>query len=140
MSVQESVHNPSIQEEEAPPGAILEVALLAYPVVLQTLAETGMHVIDTAMIGKLGTTALGACGFSGTWIWTLLVPFAGIASGVQTFVARHDGAKERNQCGGWVWQAFWMGAPAITLWSALIVLFLQWRPAGLFVTRSRSLD
>ena len=23
---------------------------------------------------------------------------------------------------------------------ALIVLFLQWRPAGLFVTRSRSLD
>ena len=83
-----------------------------------------MHVIDTAMIGKLGPSALAACGFSGTWIWTLLVPFAGIASGVQTFVARHDGAKQRNQCGGWVWQAFWMGAPAITLWSMLIALFL----------------
>jgi MATE family multidrug resistance protein len=122
MSVQESVHIKPLQE--APPGAIVEVAQLAFPVVLQTLAETAMHVIDTAMIGKLGTSALGACGFSGTWIWTLLVPFAGIASGVQTFVARHDGAKQRNQCGGWVWQAFWMGAPAITLWSALIVLFL----------------
>jgi len=124
MSVQESVHNQPIQEDEAPPGAILEVAMLAYPVVLQTLAETLMHVIDTAMIGKLGTAALGACGFSGTWIWTLLVPFAGIASGVQTFVARHDGAKQRNLCGGWVWQAMWMGTPAIILWSALIALFL----------------
>ena len=110
---------------ESKPGNVLEVAQLAYPVVLQSLAETVMHVIDTAMIGKLGTTALGAVGFSGTWIWTLLVPFAGIASGVQTFVSRHDGAREHAQCGNWVWQAFWLAMPAITLWSALITLFLS---------------
>lgn len=109
---------------KAPKGAISEVALLAYPVVLQTLAETVMHVIDSAMIGKLGTTSLAAVGFSGTWIWTLLVPFAGIASGVQTFVSRHDGAKEHTRCGPWVWQAFWLAMPAITLWSALITLLL----------------
>jgi len=105
-------------------GTISEVAKLAYPIVLQTLAECIMHVVDTAMIGKLGTTALGAVGFSGTWIWTLLVPFAGIASGVQTFVSRHAGAEEQHKCGPWVWQALWLTLPAITLWSALIALFL----------------
>ncbi|MET0386711.1 MAG: MATE family efflux transporter [Polyangiales bacterium] len=111
-------------QTEAPPGAVREVAALAYPVVLQTLAETVMHVIDTAMVGKLGTTSLGAVGFSGTWIWTLLVPFAGIASGVQTFVSRHDGAKQHDQTGAWVWHALWVTIPAAIVWSALVALFL----------------
>lgn len=105
-------------------GTVSEVAKIAYPVVLQSLAECSMHFVDTAMIGKLGTTALGAVGFSGTWIWTLLVPFAGIASGVQTFVSRHFGAEEHEKCGAWVWQALWLTMPAITLWSVLIALFL----------------
>ena len=34
-------------------GDVSEVALLAYPVVLQTMAETAMQVIDTAMVGRL---------------------------------------------------------------------------------------
>jgi MATE family multidrug resistance protein len=122
MFVEETI--PTTKRTEAPPGAIGEVAQLAYPVVLQTLAETAMHVIDTAMVGKLGVTALGAVGFSGTWIWTLLVPFAGIASGVQTFVSRHDGAKEHKQCGAWVWHAFWAATPLITLWSVIVTLLL----------------
>jgi multidrug resistance protein, MATE family len=105
-------------------GTLSEVAKLAYPVVLQSLAECIMHVVDTAMIGKLGTSALGAVGFSGTWIWTLMVPFAGIASGVQTFVSRNFGAEEEHKCGAWVWQALWLTMPAIILWSALIALFL----------------
>jgi MATE family multidrug resistance protein len=105
-------------------GTIGEVAKLAYPIVLQTLAECIMHVVDTAMIGKLGTTALGAVGFSGTWIWTLLVPFAGIASGVQTFVSRNAGAAQQRECGPWVWHALWLTLPAITLWSLMIALFL----------------
>lgn len=122
MSFARSVYSPSLTQ--APPGAVREVALLAYPIILQTLAETVMHVIDTAMVGKLGTTALGAVGFSGTWIWTLLVPFAGISSGVQTFVSRHHGARQEAQCGAWVWHAFWLALPAITLWSVIVTLAL----------------
>src|SRR5687767_14437289 len=117
----DSAHTHSVADQK---GTISEVAKLAYPIVLQTLAECIMHVVDTAMIGKLGTTALGAVGFSGTWIWTLLVPFAGIASGVQTFVSRHAGAEERHKCGPWVWQALWLTLPAITLWSCVIAVFL----------------
>ena len=110
---------------ERRPGTIVEVAALAGPVVLQSLSETAMHVVDSAMLGRLGTAPLAAAGFSGTWIWTLLVPFAGLAAGVQTFVSRNVGAKRRADCGGWVWQAFWLAMPTIVLWSALVACFLS---------------
>jgi multidrug resistance protein, MATE family len=110
-------------ESEAP-GGLGEVALLAYPIVLQTIAETAMHVIDSAMIGRLGAVQLGGVGFAGIWTWTLFVPFAGMASGVQTFVARHDGAKQPTQCGPWVWQALWLVLPLMTLWMLIVACFL----------------
>ena len=84
-----------------------EVALLAFPVVLQTIAETVMQLCSAAMVGRLGAAQLGAVGFAGIWIWTLFVPFAGTANGVQSFVSRHDGAGESARCGAWVWQAIW---------------------------------
>ena len=105
-------------------GRVAEVAVLAYPVIAQTIAETAMHVIDSAMIGKLGSVELGAIGFSGIWIWTLFVPFAGIATGVQVFVSRHDGAGEPERCGPWAWQALWASVPAMALWAGLVALLL----------------
>jgi MATE family multidrug resistance protein len=105
-------------------GGLSEVALLAYPIVLQTMAETAMHVIDSAMIGRLGAVQLGAVGFAGIWTWTLFVPFAGMASGVQTFVSRHDGAKQPALCGPWVWQALWLVLPLMAAWMLLVAWFL----------------
>jgi multidrug resistance protein, MATE family len=123
MSVEQTTSVGLLAERR--PGTIVEIAALAGPVVLQSLSETAMHVVDSAMLGRLGPTALAAAGFSGTWIWTLLVPFAGLAAGVQTFVSRQVGAKRRADCGGWVWQAFWLGMPTIVLWSALLACFLS---------------
>lgn len=105
-------------------GGAGEVALLAAPVIVQSISETIMQVVDSAMVGQLGATELGAIGFAGLWIWTLFVPFTGTASGVQTFVSRHDGADERQLCGPWIWQAIWLLVPAMTLWMfAVAVLF-----------------
>src|ERR1700753_1145233 len=106
------------------PGALSEVASLAYPIVLQAVAETAMHVIDTAMIGHLGAGPLSAVGFAGTWTWTLFVPFAGLASGVQVFVSRHDGANEPERCGPWVWQALWLVVPLMAAWMFAIAWVL----------------
>ena len=39
-----------------PAGGLLEVANLAHPVVLATLAETVMQVVNSAMVGRLGAT------------------------------------------------------------------------------------
>jgi len=105
-------------------GDMAEVATLAYPVVLTTMVETAMQVIDTAMLGHVGTTQLAAAGFAGLWIWTLFVPFTGTAQGVQAFVSRHDGAGEPERCGAWIWPAVVFLVPAMALWMvAVAVLF-----------------
>ena len=105
-------------------GSVGEVAKLAYPVVLATIAETAMQVIDTAMVGRLGAAELGAVGFAGLVIWNCFVLFTGTAQGAQAFVSRHDGADERERCGPWIWQAVWLVVPAMTVWViALFYLF-----------------
>jgi multidrug resistance protein, MATE family len=115
---------PVLVGRERTAGGVVEVVLLAYPVILQTIAETAMHTIDSAMIGRIGVTELGAVGFAGIWIWTLFTPFIGLATGVQIFVSRHDGAGQPERCGPWVWQALWLTLPAMMLWLALVALLL----------------
>ena len=104
------------------PGGIAEVAVLAYPAVLQTLSDTLMQVVDAAIVGRLGVTELGAVGFGGIWVWTMLVAFVGAATGVQTFVSQAFGAGEHKQCGRWVWQALYTLLPASVLWIVAIEL------------------
>ncbi len=101
-----------------------EVALLAFPVVLQTVAETVMQLANSAMVGRLGPAQLGAVGFASIWMWTLFVPFAGTANGVQAFVSRQDGAGDSSRCGAWVWQAIWILSPAMVIWACLLAWLL----------------
>jgi len=111
-------------------GSALEVVSLAFPVVIQSISETIMQLVDSAMVGQLGATELGAIGFAGIWIWTLFVPFTGTGQGVQAFVSRHDGAEEKLHCGPWIWQAVWLLVPAMAVWmfavAALFPLLVHW--------------
>jgi len=104
------------------PGGMAEVALLAYPAVLQTLSDTLMQVVDSAIVGRLGVTQLGAVGFGGVWMWTAMVVFVGTATGVQTFVSQTFGAGEAQRCGRWPWQALYVLVPASVLWVGFIGL------------------
>lgn len=104
------------------PGGVAEVAWLAYPAVLQTLSDTTMQVVDSAIVGRVGVTELGAVGFGGVWLWTMLVLFVGSATGVQTFVAQAFGAGESKQCGRWAWQGVYALVPLAFVWAGVIAL------------------
>jgi MATE family multidrug resistance protein len=104
------------------PGGLSDVAALAYPAVLQTLSDTLMQVVDSAIVGRLGVTELGAVGFGGVWLWTALVVLVGTATGVQTFVAQAFGAGEAKQCGRWAWQGIYTLVPAALLWVGILAL------------------
>ncbi len=86
-------------------GGLGEIAALAYPVVLTQLSATTMGVVDSAMVGRLGSTELAAVGFSGVWVWTIFSFFHGSGSALQTFVSQADGAGHPERCGAWIWQA-----------------------------------
>ncbi len=104
-------------------GNVPEVAALAYPAVLHTLSDTLMHTVDSMIVGRLGVAELGGVGLGGIWLWTLVVPFVGVANGAQTFVAQAYGAGRWTECGRWLWQAIWLLCPLMALWAGAIALF-----------------
>lgn len=101
-------------------GGIGEVFDLAYPVVLTQLSVTLMSVVDSAMVGRLGTAQLGAVGFGGIWMWTALSFFMGLTTVVQTFVSQAHGSGQPRDCGAWVWQGLYMVLVPVILASAFV--------------------
>src|SRR5258705_4335881 len=85
-------------------GGVREVGWLASPVLVQMLSETLMQVASSAMVGRLGPSELGAVGLGGIWLWTLVCPFVGAATGVSVFVSRAHGGGNARDCGPLVWQ------------------------------------
>src|SRR2546427_10657573 len=104
-------------------GGVREVAALASPVLIQMFSETLMQVASSAMVGQLGPSELGALGLGGVWVWTLLWPFVGAATGVQVFVSRAHGAGTPRACGPWVWQALAILAPVALAWTFAVAAF-----------------
>jgi MATE family multidrug resistance protein len=104
------------------PGSHREVLLLAYPAVLTQLSETLMGVVDSAMVGRLGPTELGAVGFGAVWMWTIFALLYGTASGVQIFVSQAGGADRSRDCGAWAWQGIYALVPAAVVFVAALLL------------------
>ncbi len=103
-------------------GGVREVASLAYPVVIQNLSITTLHMVDAAMVGRLGPEELAAAGYGGIWVWTAFCLFLGTGSAVQTFVSQAHGAGREHETGRWVWQALGAVWLPITLCAALFAL------------------
>jgi MATE family multidrug resistance protein len=105
---------PVASHPEAKPaaaGGIREVLVLAYPLILTQISMTTMGIVDSAMVGSLGATELGAVGFGGIWLWTFVCFFIGTMTAVQTFVSQREGAGSLHECGSWAWQGLYVVVP-----------------------------
>ena len=71
------------------PGGYYEVLKLAYPIVISMVSRTVMTFVDTAMVGRLGTSQMAAVGLAGITTWTILSFFSGLLTCINTFVARY---------------------------------------------------
>ena len=117
---------------QARSGSAREVGLLAYPIVLTQMSQTVMGVVDSIFVGHLGAAQLGALGFAGIWLWTVMSFFSGTATGVQTFVSQAHGAGDEEACGPWAWQGLYAVVPAATVCAFAFVAIAEplWRLAG----------
>ncbi|HTY17331.1 MAG TPA: MATE family efflux transporter [Myxococcota bacterium] len=113
-------------------GGVREVAWLAYPIVLTQMSQTVMNVVDSIFVGHLGAAPLGALGFAGIWLWTVMSFFSGTATGVQTFVSQAHGAGDEAACGPWAWQGLYAVVPALALATLGFVALADplWRVMG----------
>lgn len=103
-------------------GSVREVLHLAIPVVLTHISITAMQIVDSIMVGRLGSPQLASVGFGGIWLWTLMCFFVGTTTCVQTFVAQHYGAREFRACGGWAWQGLYAIVPMAFVLAAALFL------------------
>ena len=75
-----------------------ELLLLAYPVVISKLSFTMMGIVDTAMVGHLGSDEQAAAGFAVVYLFTLYVFGLGLVTSVNTLVSQNEGANRPGQC------------------------------------------
>lgn len=92
---------------------------LAYPVVITMLSQTLMGLVNTIMVGRLGTSQLGGVGLGGNLSWTFFAFFNGLLSSASTFIAQDYGAKQYNDIGKIAWHYIY-----ISITSYIAVLFL----------------
>jgi multidrug resistance protein, MATE family len=80
------------------PRAELRTLLrLGLPVALTQLGVMMLGVVDTMMVGHLGTTALDAAALGSLWIWGTAVFGIGLVFGMDPIVSQAHGAGERRR-------------------------------------------
>ncbi len=78
-------------------GAFWKSALrLALPISLQNLLISSFALVDTIMVGALGSTALAAVGMASQWSWLLNLVLFGFNSGASVFIAQFWGVKDEK--------------------------------------------
>jgi len=71
--------------------------LLAFPVVLSQMGHVMVGVVDTAIVGQIGTIEQAAVALASSFHLLVLVFGVGVSFGVTPFVAAADGAKDYSQ-------------------------------------------
>lgn len=67
---------------------------IGLPVALQNLFSSGLNLVDSVMVGRLGDTSLAAVGIANTVFFLMVVFMFGIGSGISIFIAQYWGRKD----------------------------------------------
>lgn len=67
---------------------------IGLPVALQNLFSSGLNLVDSVMVGRLGDTSLAAVGIANTVFFLMVVFMFGIGSGIAIFIAQYWGRKD----------------------------------------------
>ncbi len=72
---------------------------LAWPIVLASIGENIISLLDTAFMGRVGVVELGAVGLATIWYFMLLIVSMGLGAGLQILVARRLGEGQPQAVG-----------------------------------------
>ncbi|MCP5005619.1 MAG: MATE family efflux transporter [Planctomycetes bacterium] len=73
------------------------ILTLAIPIVSGMVSQNILNLVDTAMVGTLGNTALAAVGIGGFAALMAIAPLMGISTGVQANVSRKKGEGKMSE-------------------------------------------
>jgi MATE family multidrug resistance protein len=79
-----------------------ELVRLAWPITVSTLSYSVMTLVDTLLIGRVGSAELAGVGLGGTAAFVFLVFSFGLLRGAKTLVAQAIGAGRRDQASAYL--------------------------------------
>ena len=94
------------------PGSRREVMRLAWPIGVSMVSFTLKGFIDMAMVGQLGTDALGAVGIASVTAWVAMTFPWGVLRGQRPLVSQYLGAQQRDKAFSFGVHAFYLAAAA----------------------------
>ncbi len=77
-------------------GTVREVVSFSAPLVVSNLSQSVMWIVDTAILGRVGTVEQGAAGLGGVLWWAMLCFFTGTMTVVNILVAQDHGAGRKD--------------------------------------------
>jgi putative MATE family efflux protein len=83
-----------MKKSAALPGFYSSLFAIAVPVILQNLLQTFVSMLDTIMVGQLGSTEIAAVGLGNQIFFMLNMILFGISSGGSIFIAQFWGKKD----------------------------------------------
>ena len=115
-------------------GRYTEIWLLAYPTIVTMVLHNLMMIIDTIMIGMVGTAALAGVSLAQLVLATLFYLHKGVSDSILTLTAQYAGADHKMRCGAIAWQGLYLGGTVALLTLLLIPmvtpLFVLMQPAA----------
>jgi multidrug resistance protein, MATE family len=72
---------------------------IAYPIMIGSLAQNLIGMIDTAFMGRVGEAQLGAAGLAGIYYFIMVLVGFGFNTGMQITIARRVGEKRFKEIG-----------------------------------------
>lgn len=112
-----------------------EILALALPTVLTMLSQTLMWTVDTALLGRVDSTALAAAGLGGMLTWAAYSLFNNLSRITGTFVSQAWGRGDEEAVARYTWQGVWIAvATGLVLqalgWASWLVLPWTRNPAA----------
>ncbi|MCH2227997.1 MAG: MATE family efflux transporter [Candidatus Caenarcaniphilales bacterium] len=74
-----------------------QIIQIALPIMGAMLSQNILNLVDTAMVGQIGSTALAAVGLASIAAFLVQTPILGISAGVQAIAARRLGENKINE-------------------------------------------
>jgi putative MATE family efflux protein len=95
--------------------------MIAYPIILGSVAQNFINVTDTAFLGRLGEIELGAGAIGGIFYLTIIMFGYGLSVGTQIIVARREGEGKHRHVGRVMEHSF----IALIVIGALMFIFMK---------------
>ena len=100
-----------------------EIWLIAYPIIIGSIAQNLINITDTAFLGRVGQVALGAGAIGGLFYLVAVMLAWGVGIGSQIIIARRNGERSFSEIGRTFQHGFYFQMPLVLALFSLMQFF-----------------